>query len=135
MISNNEIMLEGTLGKDPELKYVGAKNTELATFSIAVNKKDKLGNQQATWVNCQAWKQVALTVMDHLRKGDMVTVRGELEIQSWADKTSGQKRYKTVVTVWGLYKKLRPKGNASANARTSNATPDDAPEDPEDTPF
>lgn len=135
MNNTNKVELDGTLGKDPIIKYVGAKNTELAEFSIAVNE-DGANNQKKTmWVNCKAWKYTALVAMDHLHKGDFITVKGKLSIETWKDKATGQNRSRAVVVVMQIQKTLKPKGTAAANAHTTDPVSDDEPPDPEDTPF
>jgi len=44
-----------------------------------------------------AWKDLADFCEKYLKKGKSVYVTGELQVRSWDDKTSGQKRYITEI--------------------------------------
>lgn len=129
----NVITIEGTLGKDPELKYVGANNTELAEFSIAVNEEGKNGAKTTFWVNVKAWKYGALVVADNFKKGSQVVVHGKLAIESWKNK-AGTNSYKTTIIAYSVTPKVYVKKGANdATPANDPAYPDMEPS--EDTPF
>lgn len=97
----NKVTLIGNLGKDPELKTVG-QGTSVCSFTVACAEKwkDKATgqmNEKTEWVNVTAWRDLAEIVKKYCSKGDKVYVEGRLETQSWADKTTGEKKYKTIV--------------------------------------
>jgi single-strand DNA-binding protein len=100
--SVNKVILLGNVGKDPELK-AAATGTVVATFSIATSErfKDKDGTWQdrTEWHNLVAFGKVAEIIRDYVKKGSKLYVEGSLRTQSWDDKTSGQKRYKTEIVV------------------------------------
>jgi single-strand DNA-binding protein len=100
--SVNKVILLGNVGKDPELK-AAATGTVVATFSIATSDrfKDKEGTWQdrTEWHNLVAFGKVAEIIRDYVKKGSKLYVEGSLRTQSWDDKTSGQKRYKTEIVV------------------------------------
>ena len=61
--SVNKVILLGTLGKDPELKYT-PQGTPVAKFSMATNSsyKDKQSGEwkeQTEWHNIVAWQRLA----------------------------------------------------------------------------
>ena len=99
MASLNKIMLIGNLGKDPEIKAVGA--SKMGAFPIAVTErfKDKNGQQQerTEWVNIVVWNRQAEIAEQYLKKGSAIYVEGKMETRSWDDKTTGEKKYRTEV--------------------------------------
>ncbi|MFZ1944591.1 MAG: single-stranded DNA-binding protein [Acidobacteriaceae bacterium] len=100
--SVNKVILLGNVGKDPEIK-AAATGTVVATFSIATSErfKDKDGTWQdrTEWHNLVAFGKVAEIIRDYVKKGSKLYVEGSLRTQSWDDKTTGQKKYKTEIIV------------------------------------
>jgi len=92
----NQVNLAGYLTKDPQARSVGAKNTTLCTFSLAVQidkKKDTM------FIDCIAWGKAGETIVKYLNKGSNMFVSGELETSSWTDKETQQKRSKMQLNV------------------------------------
>ncbi len=100
--SVNKVILIGHLGKDPEVKYTPS-GTPVAKFTLATNErfKDKDGNWQdrTEWHNITAWQRTAEIVGEYCKKGSQVYIEGRLRTDSWDDKESGQKRYRTEIVV------------------------------------
>ncbi len=98
-MSINKVILIGNLGKDPELRAAG--QASVCEFSIACTEKwkGKDGNpaEKTEWINIVAWRDLADIVKKYCNKGDKVYIEGKLETQSWDDRESGKKRYKTHV--------------------------------------
>jgi single-strand DNA-binding protein len=85
----NRVVLAGYLVKDPELKTVGAKDTALANFTLAVQVKD---DQPTLFMNCVAWGKRAETIGKYVKKGSNLYIDGELKQSNWEDKKTGTKR-------------------------------------------
>ena len=81
-MSYAQLTIVGRLGRDPEVKIVGA-GKELVTASIAVGKDDK-----TIWYRVNAWEKTGMWLKD-AAKGDMVFVQGSLEIKTYEKKTGG----------------------------------------------
>jgi single-strand DNA-binding protein len=100
--SVNEVILLGNVGKDPEIKFAATGNA-VASFSIATSErfKDKNGEWQdrTEWHNLVAFGKLAEIIRDYVKKGSKLYVEGSLRTQSWDDKASGQKRYKTEIVL------------------------------------
>ena len=100
--SVNKVILLGNLGKDPELKSTPG-GIAIATFSLATSSsvKDKDGNWQdkTEWHNIVAFQRTAEIAAQYLKKGNKVYIEGRLHSESWDDKETGQKKYKTEVIV------------------------------------
>jgi single-strand DNA-binding protein len=95
------IDIHGRLTGTPELKYLNS-GTPAVRFSVAVNRryKDKTTGEwrdgSTSFHDCQAYGPLAENIAEHLDKGDLVLVTGEMEQRSYETK-AGEKR-----TVWEL---------------------------------
>jgi single-strand DNA-binding protein len=100
--SVNKVILIGNLGKDPEVKYTPS-GTPVAKFTLATNErfKDKEGNWQdrTEWHNLVAWQRTAEIIGEYTKKGSKVYIEGRLRTDSWDDKNTGEKKYRTEIVV------------------------------------
>jgi len=98
----NVVILNGNLGKDPEIK-VSQSGTSITRFSLAVkgNRKDENGEYKTNWVNCLAFSKTAELIANHCKKGDKIGVRGSLETGSYVNQ-EGKTVYTTDVIVQEL---------------------------------
>lgn len=91
----NLIVLKGRLTADPEIKAVGANQTKVCNFSIAVNRRFE--KDKADFINCQAWGNTAEFVAKYFSKGKEMSLTGELHIDQHEE--NGAKKYFTKVKV------------------------------------
>ena len=100
MASINKVILVGRLGKDPEIRSTPG-GTSVAKFTLATDEKftDRQGEKQerTEWHNIVAWGKLAEICGQYLRKGKLVFIEGSLRTDSWEDKESGQKKYRTEI--------------------------------------
>lgn len=99
--SFNKTIIVGTLGSDPQVKYTTG-GTAVCELSLAVNRQwiDKSTNQkkeECTWVPVSLWGRTAEVAGEYLRKGSQILIEGRLQMDSWTDTASGQKRTKLKV--------------------------------------
>jgi single-strand DNA-binding protein len=96
----NKVMIIGNLGRDPEVRTTPS-GQPVASFSVATNRKwnDREGNkrEETEWHNVEVWGRLAEVAGQYLRKGSQLYVEGRLKTDSWEDRTSGEKKYKTKV--------------------------------------
>lgn len=98
----NVTIINGNLTREPEVRY-RSDGTAEAEFCVAINKpggKGADGERQqdvVTFVDCEASGKQAQAVGEYLRKGSGVIVEGELKLNQWVDKQTGQKRAKLIV--------------------------------------
>ena len=101
----NKVILVGNLGKDPEVKFT-PQGTPVAKFTVATGEryKDKDGNWQdrTEWHNVVAWQRTAEVVGEYCKKGSQVFIEGRIKTDSWDDKETGQKKYRTEIVVENL---------------------------------
>jgi single-strand DNA-binding protein len=98
----NHVVLAGNLTRDPELRPLGADRV-VANVGMAINRRWKnatTGEQQeeATFVDLEAWGRTAELMGQYLKKGSPVYVEGRLKLDQWDDK-EGQKRSRLKVVV------------------------------------
>ncbi len=98
MASFNKVILMGNLTRDPEVRYIpsGSAVTELG---LAVNRSwfDKSANErreEVTFVDVTLWGRTAEIAGEYLSKGRPVLIEGRLQMDSWQDRETGQKRSK-----------------------------------------
>lgn len=100
MASVNKVILVGRLGKDPEIRSTPS-GTSVAKFSLATDDRytDRSGEKQerTEWHNIVVWGKLAEICGQYLRKGKLVYIEGSIRTDSWDDKESGQKKYRTEI--------------------------------------
>ncbi|MEI6351419.1 MAG: single-stranded DNA-binding protein [Verrucomicrobiota bacterium] len=97
MASLNKVMLIGNLTRDPEVRYT-PKGTAVAELGLAVNRRYTAENgekrEEVTFVDVTLWGKTAELAGEYLKKGRPVYIEGRLQLDSWDDKQTGQKRSK-----------------------------------------
>jgi single-strand DNA-binding protein len=100
--SVNKVILLGNVGKDPEIRSTPS-GTIVASFGLATSDRfqDQQGNWQdrTEWHNLVAFKRTAEIVRDYVKKGTKLYIEGALRTNSWDDKQTGQKKYRTEIIV------------------------------------
>jgi len=98
MASFNKVILLGNLTRDPQVKYTPS-GTAVAEVGLAVNRFwfDKQSNsrrEETTFVDVTLWGREAEVAGEYLAKGRPVLIEGRLQLDTWDDKQTGQKRSK-----------------------------------------
>jgi len=139
----NKVMLIGRLGQDPELKYTQS-GVAVVNFSVATGMKwkDQEGNWQekTEWHNITAWRGLAETCANYLKKGSRVYLEGRLETDSWEDENK-KKHYRTKCLIDDMIM-LDSKGSSAASddngggaSAVSKSTGSSTAADDDDLPF
>lgn len=98
MASFNKVILVGNLTRDPQVKYTTG-GTAVTEIGLAVSRQwfDKQSNQrkeETTFVDVTLWGRTAEIAGEYLAKGRPVLIEGRLQLDSWDDRETGQKRSK-----------------------------------------
>src|ERR1700704_4978406 len=116
MASFNKVILLGNLTRDPEVRYT-PKGTAVTDLGLAVNRTYTADNgekrEEVTFVDVTFWGRTAEVAGEYLKKGRPVFVEGRLQLDSWDDKTSGQKRTKLKVIGENMQMLGSPRGVGS----------------------
>jgi single-strand DNA-binding protein len=96
----NKVILVGSLGNDPEVRYSAAGNA-VANISIATNEQwtDKQSgqkNEKTEWHRVVLFNRLGEIAGEYLKKGSQVYIEGKLQTRKWQDQ-NGQDRYTTEV--------------------------------------
>ena len=99
MASVNKVIIIGTLGKDPEMRYMPSGDA-IANLRIATTDKfkDRNGEMQEVteWHSVAFFGKTAEICGQYLKKGSQIYVEGSLRTRKWQDK-EGQDRYTTEI--------------------------------------
>ena len=151
MANLNRVLLIGNLTRDPEIRYT-PKGTAVAEIGLAVNRvysgEDGERKEETTFVDVTLWARQAEVAGQYLKKGRPVFIEGRLQLDSWEDKQTGQKRSRLRVVGENL-QLLGSRQDAEAATpiapprRSSPAGPPSRPEprdpdldqEPDDIPF
>lgn len=85
--------LAGRLTTDPQFKNVGANNTPLVKFTLAVNTY-RGGEEKVHYFSLQAWGKLAEFINDRTSKGMLISVACDMEQERWEDSSTGKVRSK-----------------------------------------
>lgn len=91
----NAITISGNVTRDPEMRYTPSGASKLS-FGVAVNRswrnqQTQEWEEQTSFFNVVAWRQLAENAQSSITKGTRVMVTGRLEQRSW-ETDQGEKR-------------------------------------------
>lgn len=100
----NKVILLGRLTRDPETRYTQTTNTQVTSFTLAVNRRFvKQGEErQADFISCVSWNKTAEFVSKYFKKGQQVGVIGRIQTRNYDDE-QGIKHYVTEVIAEEVY--------------------------------
>jgi single-strand DNA-binding protein len=95
MANVNKVILIGNVTRDPEVKFT-SKGSAVTDIGLAINRNYTLDNgekrEETTFVDVELWGRLAEIAGEYAKKGRPIYVEGRLRMDTWEDKTSGQKR-------------------------------------------
>ena len=120
----NKVILVGTVGKDPEMKYMPSGDA-IANISIATNDawKDKNTGEKkevTEWHRVVFFRQLADIVGKYVRKGQQIYIEGSLKTRSW--EKDGQKHYATEIVASDM-QMLGSKGDGERTEQSAAPKP------------
>ncbi len=97
----NKAIIMGRLTRDPEIRYSqSSEPLAIARYTLAVNRKFKReGEPDADFIPCVVFGKGAEFAERYLKKGMMIAVCGRIQVRSWDDQQTGQKRWSTEIVV------------------------------------
>jgi len=97
----NKVILVGTCGQDPEVRYLpngnAVTNLSLATSEQWTDKQSGQKVERTEWHRVSLFGRLAEIAGEYLRKGSQVYVEGKLQTREW--EKDGIKRYTTEIVV------------------------------------
>lgn len=98
----NKVILVGTLGRDPEVRYTpngnAIANLNVATSEQWTDKQSGERQEKTEWHRVVIFGKLAEIAGQYLKKGSQVYLEGKLQTRKWQDQ-SGQDRYSTEIVL------------------------------------
>ena len=95
MANVNKVILIGNVTRDPEVKFT-SKGSAVTDIGLAINRSYTLDSgekrEETTFVDIELWGRLAEIAGEYAKKGRPIYIEGRLRMDTWEDKTSGQKR-------------------------------------------
>ena len=128
----NRVILIGRLTRDPEVRTF-SNGGKVAKFGFAASPNRKKNAQTGQWedepmfIDVDAFNRgengtLANRVEQFCRKGSLICIEGRLHLESWDDKSTGQKRQKHKIVMDSM-ELLESKAEAEARRGSSRPTP------------
>jgi single-strand DNA-binding protein len=100
MADLNKVFLMGRLTFDPELRYAPS-GSAVSELRLAINRawtgRDGERKEESLFIDVTVWDRQAENCCQYLKKGSQVHIEGALKMDTWDDKTTGEKRSKIKV--------------------------------------
>ena len=86
MSTSLNISIAGFVGGDVTVREVGEQR--VASFSVAVNRKNNNGGQKTLWVRINCWNKLADVATEYLRSGSHILVLSSwMRSGAWIDQS------------------------------------------------
>lgn len=131
----NLVFITGRLTKDPELRYAGATQMAVCSFTLAVDRQVKKGEEkQADFPKVICFGKTAENLERFCHKGSMIGVQGRLQTGSY-EKSDGSKVYTTDVIADRIEFLSFDRGDEPRDRQQSELAPEGFSRVDEDIPF
>ncbi|HAB66858.1 MAG TPA: single-stranded DNA-binding protein [Firmicutes bacterium] len=93
----NQVVLVGRLTDDLEvIKTENGKKVTRMVLAVQRSYKNSEGIYEADFIRCTLWNAVASSTSEYCKKGDIIGLKGRLQVTSYEDQ-DGNKKYNTEV--------------------------------------
>jgi len=126
MANLNKVLLLGNVTRDPEVRYT-PKGSAVCDLGVAGNRAYTTDSgekrEEVTFVDVTLWGRTAEVASEYLKKGRPVFIEGRLQMDTWDDKQTGQKRSRLRVVAENMQLLGgRPPGGAADTTGESRQT-------------
>ncbi|MCR9141781.1 MAG: single-stranded DNA-binding protein [bacterium] len=119
-----QVHLDGNLTADPETKSLNNERGErvLTSFRVAANHEwnQKDGNKAVSYFSVECWGKLAENSGRYLRKGDHVTLIGDLRQDRWLDAEGQPRQAVKVVARYVRFDSIVPKKSTEASDKNAD---------------
>jgi len=139
----NKVIIVGTLGRDPEQRYLPS-GSAVCNMSVATSEqwKDKQSGdkqERTEWHRVSMFGKLAEIAAQYLRKGSQVYLEGKLQTRKWQDK-EGKDRYTTEIIcdemqMLGGKRDQTTTASSEVSTDSTAASKDGPPDFDDDIPF
>lgn len=83
----NRVVLVGRITKDPDLRKTKS-GISVVSFTLACNRRiSKDGEQEADFINCQAWRGSADFMVNYVKQGTLLGIEGRIQTRNYKDQS------------------------------------------------
>ncbi|MGM9834772.1 MAG: single-stranded DNA-binding protein [Bacilli bacterium] len=88
----NQVVLVGRLTKDPEV-ITSESGKKISSVTLAVQRtyKNIDGLYETDFIDCVLWDAIASNTSEYCHKGDIVGIKGRIQMDKYTDKEGNQK--------------------------------------------
>jgi single-strand DNA-binding protein len=97
------VILLGNVGQDPEVQEL--RHGIVVTLSLATDESFRVSGvwkERTEWHTLVAFQRNAEILRDYVRKGSKILIQGKIRTDSWDDRETGERKYRTKVIVLEL---------------------------------
>lgn len=94
----NQVVLVGRLSEDPVVNKL-ENDKQVMTVNLAVPRsfKNSEGIYETDFIRCVLWNGIAENTAEYCHKGDIVGIKGRLQMNSYVDKEDKKHNYSEVI--------------------------------------
>ncbi len=124
----NSIIIQGRIAKLNELKLTQTQKSVLS-FTVACDRD--FDRENTDFIPCVAWGKAADFIDKYFQKGQMILIRGRLQVREWTDDRNNRRSSTEIIVESVNFCGDKKKDEASAK---KSKEPDDSQQQIEDTP-
>ena len=88
----NQVVLVGRITGEPELNETeSGKNVSNITLAVPRSFKNAEGEYDTDFLNVELWNSIAQSTTEYCKKGDLIGVKGRLQMDQYEDKDGNSK--------------------------------------------
>lgn len=131
----NTLIIGGRIVRDPESR-TSPSGTTICRFSIANNRKQK-DRDITSFLDCTAFGKTAEVILQYMKKGSRILVRGVLEQQTWEKDGEKKSKFCCVVDSFSFvdYAENEEKEEPKQAAKKATKKKEEPEDNYEDIPF
>ena len=93
IIMLNQVVVVGRIVRDPELNQTeNGKKVSNITLAVPRNYKNADGVYETDFIDATLWTNIAENTCEYCKQGDMVGIKGRLQVRQYEDKDGKKKK-------------------------------------------
>jgi single-strand DNA-binding protein len=122
----NHIVLIGRLTKDPELRYTpSGKAVAVGRLAVDRGTTNPQGEKETDFIDVVVWERLAESFANYKQKGDLIGVRGRLQIRQYEDQGGHRREHAEVVAAEVRFLDNRSGDRAAAGHKAAHGSDDE----------
>lgn len=121
MFGTAKVIIVGNITKDPKVNKTQSGKT-ICELAVAINRP---ADQPTIYISTVCFGKIAENCGKYLKKGSAVIINGNLSVNSWQDKNTGEKKERLIIQASDV--QFVNGSSNSANSDNSNNEPEFEP--------